>query len=376
MAEVLVVDDIPRNLEIIMQVLSRTGIEVSAAVSGTHALAYLKRRRPDLILLDIAMPDLDGITLCRQLKADPETADIPVIFLTAKVETEDVIRGFEAGAVDYVRKPFVVEELLSRVTTHLQLRESFARIQRQNREKDRYFSILAHDLRNPLSGFLNITEMLQLYHGDMNPEKIEEYLGLLKDSSRGLVKLLENLLTWSRVQIGALKPRMVPLNLGDIVDATASVLRPSMTLKEQQFFIDRAEGSPATTYGDTEMISTVVRNLLSNAIKFTPRGGSITVSLGGTADAVTLAVSDTGAGIDQQSLETIFEMGQTRSHHGTEGEKGTGLGLPLCHELVSVHHGSISVDSTPGKGTIFQVILPVSAGETGDAEPAGPSRKN
>lgn len=329
MAEVLVVDDVPRNLEIVMQMLTHQGIDVAVAVSGAHALSFLERRRPDLILLDIAMPDMDGFEVCRTLKQQEAYRDIPVIFLTAKTDTADVVRGFSAGAVDYVRKPFVMEELMSRVTTHLNLRESYGRIQRQNREKDRYLSILAHDLRNPLNGFLNITEMLQRFHHDMEAGKISEYLQLLQDSSQGLVKLLENLLTWSRLQIGALEAQRHPMDLRELITETRQVVGTALELKNQTCSLVLPEDGPLMVDADAEMIRTVIRNLMTNAIKFTPEGGSVTVTAGRAPGAVVFTVQDSGQGLDDAIIGTLFQVGGGALAPGNCRGEGNRAGAPV-----------------------------------------------
>lgn len=372
MAEVFVVDDVPQNLQMVMQILSERGLDVSVAVSGENALEYLSRQKPDLILLDISMPGMDGFTVCQKIKADPATAAIPVIFLTAKSDTEDVVRGFDVGAVDYVRKPFIMDELLSRVFTHLELKRSYERIQEQarqletaNAQKDRLFSIVAHDLRNPLSGFVSITELLQTRHGELPPETIDEYLTLLKESSEKLANLLENLLTWARLQLGALTPVLSRLDIPELLEETADLYRNNGTAKGVTITVD--DGSPVVIYADREMVFTVFRNLVANAVKYTNHGDEVRLRAeSGPDGSAVITVADTGIGMNQERADSLFETGATRSHRGTAGESGTGLGLLLSRDLLSAQGGDISVESAPGVGTTFRVTLPVSGVETDD----------
>ncbi|TVR70206.1 MAG: hybrid sensor histidine kinase/response regulator [Spirochaetaceae bacterium] len=378
MAEIFVVDDVPQNLQMVMQILSDRGLEVSVAVSGENALEYLTRRKPDLILLDIAMPGMDGFTLCRRIKDNPETSSIPVIFLTAKSETEDVVRGFELGAVDYVRKPFITDELVSRVFTHLELKRSYQRIQEQarqletlNAQKDRLFSIIAHDMRNPLSGFLSITQLLHSRFRELDQATMEEYLGLLSESSDKLNKLLENLLTWSRLQSEDVQPIIVDIRIGDLLKETADLYRNNAEVKGVGIRISESEEAPVR--GDQQMIFTVLRNLVSNAVKYSEKGGLVTIGASRNgAGEVIVTVADTGVGMSAEKVESIFETGATRSRRGTAGESGTGLGLLLSRDLMRLQGGDITAESTPGEGTVFRVILPASAVERDGAASSRP----
>ena len=164
---VLIVDDIPENLQVLGNILSAYGLDIGVATDGLQALENVKFQKPDLILLDIMMPGMDGFEVCEKLKSNPETSNIPVIFLTAKSQTEDIVKGFEVGAVDYVTKPFNSAELLVRVFNHLELKKAKDKIERQNDElkemndaKNKFFSIISHDLRGPFSGLLGLTSLI------------------------------------------------------------------------------------------------------------------------------------------------------------------------------------------------------------------------
>ena len=377
---ILIVDDVPGNLEILGNLLCEAGFEISVASNGRQAITVATAEPPALILMDVSMPEMDGYTACRRLKANPLTAGIPIIFLTAHSGESEIVRGFEAGGVDYVTKPFKTSELLARILTHLELKNSKERIVGQNMElkemneklsrseenlllanntKDKFFSILAHDLRNPISTFYQILDFVLSSQKTLDEEEKSGFLRTLRDTASNIRDLLENLLTWARSQTGRIdfKPALQPL--ASLARETAALLSHGAQQKNITIQVNIADN--ITAYFDTNMVSTVIRNLISNSIKFTSEGGTITVAAEEQGDFLAVSVKDTGIGMTAQDLQKLFRIDVHPSKIGTGKEKGTGLGLILCKEFVERHGGTIMASSRPKEGSTFTFTLPRSA---------------
>jgi two-component system, sensor histidine kinase and response regulator len=393
---VLVVDDSNVNREFIGSLLRKKGISIVFATNGREALEVASAKMPDLILLDVIMPELDGYEVCERLKNDETTKDIPVIFLTSKNQTEDLIKGFAFGAVDYVNKPFKEEELVSRVITHLELKKSRDTIEEQRMQlkltnasilehsktveklntklrdqnellqetihtKDKFFSIISHDLKGPLGLIISFTDLILNSFDKFDKDRMMGLVQQLKNSTITSTKLLENLLEWARSQTGELKRNPVKL---DICHVLKKVMQTEIeTARLKKLIIEMTECEGTFVYADESMLNTVLRNLISNAIKFTSGGGSISIYYktikSESEDYVEVEIKDTGRGIDTKVLPDLFKINKNRSTAGTDGEKGTGLGLILCRELVEKNKGSISVKSKLGEGSSFIFTVPV-----------------
>jgi len=354
---ILIVDDDPSNLEVIHTLLSGSGYRPLVAESGEGALAQAEIEPPDLVLLDIMMPGLSGIETCREFKKRPALSDIPVIFITALTDMESKLRGFSAGGVDYITKPIQHEEVLARIRTHLTIQRQQRELKRINADKDRFFSILAHDLKNPLVTFLTGTDLL--LDPKSSPDIEDEVLTLLSSQARGLYNLLENLLEWARIQIGGKQFKTEHCSLLSAYQLAVGPILPAVDEKGIRIRNEIPEDIEA--YCDLNALETVIRNLISNAAKFTPPGGVITVSAGPEPDSsgrVIFSVGDTGIGMNEKELELLFRIDAQFKRPGTEGESGTGLGLILCRELVEKMGGSIRAESEPGRGSVFIFSLP------------------
>ncbi len=360
---VLIVDDIQENLQLIGNILYKNGINVSSASSGSQALEKVNAKLPKLILLDISMPYMDGSEVCRKLKSDDKTKDVPIIFLTAKNQTEDMVAGLELGAVDYINKPFDPAVLLARVNTHLELSKVKQNLIAKNKEleelnatKDKFFRIIAHDLRSPLSSLLGGLSVLGHENNQDNPAADMQIVDMLKSSVKKGLKLLNNLMEWSSLQTGAFPFQPAILNLKELVEENIALLR-SLAM-DKSIVIDFNISKEVSVFADENMISSVIRNLVSNAIKFTNREGKIEVSSKRLEGYYEIAVKDNGIGIEKQLLDNMFKIDRTSSTKGTSGEKGTGLGLLLCKEFVEKHGGEIRIETTQGIGTCFYFTLP------------------
>jgi two-component system sensor histidine kinase/response regulator len=364
---ILIVDDIEQNLQVLGEILTAEGLRFAAAMNGKKALEVVARRRPDLLLLDMMMPDMDGYEVCRQLKANPDTANIPVIFLTAADDKESLVQAFNVGAVDYITKPFHAAELLSRIYAQLELQKTREALQyaneqlRQSNEmKDRLFSLVAHDLRGPFQTFIGTADLLTHYIDRLTKEQLVQMSRRLTETSQNLFTLTDNLLTWARAQM---MQNNITAQVADIsaIAATCMTLFESQAAEKNLTLINNATvGTVATV--DVELFNTVLRNLLSNAVKFTPSGGSITIEATYNGACITCTVRDTGIGMDEENLAKLFSRDSHSTTAGTDGEKGSGLGLLLCKELLERNGGSITVESATGHGTTFCFTLPEAVG--------------
>ncbi len=353
---ILVVEDIPRNLQVVCGILEKEGYNIAAVSDGRQAIEMIPEVKPDLILLDVMMPEMNGFEVCRHLKADAGTREIPIIFLTAKADSEDILKGFEIGAVDYVTKPFNGAELLSRVKTHLELRFSREALREMNATKDRFFSILAHDLRDPMQYLLLSSDALSNQYDALDDDKRRNYFQRFYKTSRQISDLLENLLLWSRSQREMVNINRERLDIAALASVSAGLA--ALKAEKKEISLETRIEPGVTAFVDGNMIAVVLRNLLSNAVKFTHHGGSVILSAESDGDDVEITVADTGVGIKPEDRENLFRVDRQKTTQGTDKEKGTGLGLLICKELVEKNNGTISVDSEPGNGTRFTVTLP------------------
>ena len=390
-ATILVIDDNTTNLNILLDYLNELSYRVLIAPSGEQALQRLQYARPDVILLDIMMPGIDGFETCRRLKADDTTKDIPVIFMTALTETVDKVRGFSVGGVDYITKPFQHEEVLARVKTHLTIRKLQQELRQQNEtleryaemlaqkndelkaknaeldeknsqlnllnaDKDKFFSIIAHDLRNPIGALRELPQLIAENLDNYSKDELRRLITMQRDAARNLFELLENLLTWSRMQRGLIEFNPEPIQVSALVQRSIALLTPSAAQKA--ITLTQAVNPSLLGMADHKMIDAVVRNLISNAIKFTNQGGTIEVSGNDDGAFMTIAVKDNGVGIGEQFLPKLFRIDEQYRRTGTANERGTGLGLILCKEFVERNGGEIRVESKIGNGSTFSFTLP------------------
>ncbi len=357
---VLVVDDNPQIFKVLGRLLDENGCSPAIAQNGAKALDFVNKKLPDLILLDIMMPGMDGLEVCKKLKQNPATKDIPIIFLTAKLEKETIISGLELGAVDYVTKPFHNKELMMRISTHLklkavekELKKTVDELKQANATKDKLFSIISHDLMTPFNTLISLSTILA--NEFLSADQTKKFINnILLASMRGY-NLAANLLSWSRTQTGKLKVTHKKINLSAIVDRNLEFLQTQANAKEINLF---SSIENTFVFADQNLLDTVIRNLLSNAVKFTPAKGRVEVFSHQKDDFVEISISDTGVGIKQEQLNKLFQEEVTHTTKGTSGEKGTGLGLMLCKEFVEKNGGLIGVESEEGKGSRFYIRLP------------------
>ncbi len=362
---VLIVDDVSQNLHIAEAILGKDGYRIVKAENGLEALELVSARKVDLVLLDIMMPEVDGFSVAKKLKEKDDTANIPIIFLTARNDTESITKGFELGAVDYITKPFRGEELRMRVKTHLRLRHTQRELREANAAKDKFFSIIAHDLRSPFTALVGMAQYLAGGIDKLDPATAKELLEGMHKSSKNAFNLLENLLEWSRVQTGRMPMHPKKVDLHEILEENLALFQ--VNIENKELTVENELHEKEEVWADENAVQTIFRNLLSNAIKFTPKGGVISVYGRRMKNRVAIMVKDTGTGMDSETMEKIFRIDRRSTSQGTEKEKGSGLGLILCKEFVERNHGELSVESEPGKGTLFSFTLPINSAAAGAA---------
>lgn len=361
---VLIVDDNPNNIRVLADYLETHGFKILVARDGESGINKAIYAQPSLILLDVMMPDIDGFETCRRLKANSTTQHIPVIFMTALTDVEDKVRGFAAGAVDYVTKPLQQEEVLARVSTHLKiqaltesLQQANARLMQMNVEKDKFFSILAHDLRGPFLPLLGSAELLYRRSRQLTPERVADMGEAIYQSGQRIMDLLENLLRWGQMQIGRVEFQPTALNVAELIKQNFDLLAANAKTKQIELLCTSI--TPMLVFADSHMLNFVLRNLITNAIKFTQPEGQIRVSWEAVeAGFVTMQVQDNGVGMTEKVLQSLFRMDMRHTSRGTANETGTGLGLLLCQEMVTRNGGRIWIKSREGKGTAVSFTIP------------------
>ena len=354
---VLIVDDVAENLRVLGNILQNNdACAIAVATSGQEALDSVAAEPPDLILLDVMMPGLDGYEVLDRLKAAPGTSDIPVIFLTAKVEPEDIVKGLARGAVDYVTKPFNSAELLARVQTHLELRRSRQAVARISRERKELLHMLCHDLANPLgaiAGFLEIADTPEYLF------KVKRHISQAAGAGLAIIALIRKMqaLEEGKIIIQA-------VSLPDAVRESAAMLGNMIARKEIKLELQLEPGAMVRAEA-TSLVNSVLNNLLTNAVKFSPRGGRIRVALQAGAGRAQLAVRDEGIGMPPALLRDLFDLRKTTSRPGTEGESGTGFGMPLVRRFMRSYGGDIVVTSSetgPDRGTEAVLAFQIAPG--------------
>lgn len=362
--KILIVDDVVSNVLLLKILLTNEKFQVCTASNGNMCIEMAKSEHPDLILLDVMMPDLNGFDTAVILKKDPETQEIPIIFLTALNNPSDLVKGFQVGANDFLTKPFNKEELVMRVMHQIQLVAAKRIIIRQNEElrrtisnRDKMYSVIAHDLRSPMA---SIRMVLNLAVNVVSKEVVgDEIFGLLDKANRESEEthdLLDNLLKWTKSQTGRLSVVYQELDLDDIVPGVVDIFRMIAEMKKIDLKYIPAD-EKLIVHADNDMIKTIIRNFLSNAVKFTPEGKAVEVFYKREGDFARISVRDHGVGIAPERVDAIFRTGETT--YGTGGEEGSGLGLQLCQDFARKNGGDAQVESTLGEGSTFSFTIPL-----------------
>ncbi|MBP3777024.1 MAG: hybrid sensor histidine kinase/response regulator [Prevotella sp.] len=366
--KILIVDDVVSNVLLLKILLTNEKFQVCTASNGNTCIEQAKKEHPDLILLDVMMPDINGFDTAVILKKDPETLDIPIIFLTALNNPSDLVHGFQVGANDFLTKPFNKEELVMRVMHQISLVAAKRIIVQQNEElkrtisnRDKMYSVIAHDLRSPMA---SIRMVLNLAVNVISPDIVgDEIFGLLDKANRESEEthdLLDNLLKWTKSQTGRLNVVYQDIDLDDIIPGVVDIFKMIAEMKKIKLqFLPSEE--KLIVHADNDMIKTIIRNFISNAVKFTPADKGIEVFYKREGDFAKISVRDHGVGIAPDRLDTIFHKGETT--YGTGGEEGSGLGLQLCQDFARKNGGDAMVESVLGEGSTFSVLIPLKKDE-------------
>ncbi|MBQ7511892.1 MAG: hybrid sensor histidine kinase/response regulator [Prevotella sp.] len=362
--KILIVDDVVSNVLLLKILLTNEKFQVCTASNGNMCIEQAKKEKPDLILLDVMMPDISGFDAAVILKKTPETQDIPIIFLTALNSPSDLVKGFQVGANDFLTKPFNKEELVMRVMHQIQLVAAKRIIVQQNEElrrtisnRDKMYSVIAHDLRSPMASIRMVLNLaVNVVSPDIVGQEIFDLLDKANRESEETHDLLDNLLKWTKSQTGRLNVVYQDVDLDDVVPGVVDIFRMIAEMKKITLqYLPSDE--KLTVHADNDMIKTIIRNFLSNAVKFTPEGKGIEVSYRREGDFARICVRDHGVGISADRVDSIFHKGETT--YGTSGEEGSGLGLQLCQDFARKNGGDAYVESVEGEGSTFSFTVPL-----------------
>jgi len=354
-ARILVVDDQPANVQIVGAVLGNLGHEIIPAEDGPTALKRVKLRPPDLILLDLLMPGMDGCQVCAELKADPDSQNIPVIFLSAADDKDLIVRALDSGGVDYITKPFNQAELISRVRTQLNLKVARDQLRQFAEDKDELLGILAHDLKNNLGGINVSAALLSRQIGRYNDDRLSQLASNIQRSSSQSLAFVREFLANSAADHGfTFTP--APVNLAEAAAAAARQHEEAAQLKNIAIQTDFPTG-PLMAMADNSALVQVLDNLVSNALKFSPPGKQVFVSVRALNHHAECTVRDEGPGFNADDKARMFRRYGRLSAKPTGGEPSTGLGLSIVRKLVLGMGGELHCETAAGHGTTFSVRL-------------------
>jgi len=355
---ILVIDDNETNIGVLIDTLKTQGFETITARNGAMGIRRAKFSKPDLILLDIKMPEMDGYEVCERLKADEQTRNIPIIFISALSETFDKIKAFAVGGVDYVTKPFQEDEVLARVKTHLMLQAQQKQLLQLNQDKNEFFGIATHDLKNPLSAILGGTEMIEKSikaEQFASKTKVIDYANLINNSATNMFNIIKNLL-----DVNAIDSGKIPVFIEN--SEILSVLRKIVFEYSQKAKCKdiSLEFSPVNreyfAYVDINKVRQILDNLVSNAVKYSPFGKKVYIRIFTTENAtVCCEIQDEGQGLSQEEQKKLFQKFSRLTPQPTNHENSTGLGLFIVKKLVTAMGGKVWCESELGKGSKFVV---------------------
>lgn len=363
--KILIVDDVVSNVLLLKVLLKNEKFKTVTASDGLEAIQQAEKELPDLILLDVMMPQMDGFETAMHLKNNPTTAGIPIIFLTALNSTQDIVKGFQAGANDFITKPFNKEELLVRVNHQISLVAAKKLILERTEElrktivgRDKLYSVIAHDLRSPLASIKMVLNMMVLgLSEDVIGKEMYQMLQMVNHSTEDVFSLLDNLLKWTKSQIGKLNVVYQDFRIDEVVEGVLDIF--SLVSKSKNIQLVNDSIDTVTVHADVDMVKTILRNLLSNALKFSYEGSQIIIGSQVETDKVIVSVKDSGKGMSAEDKEKLLKTETHFSRYGTNNEEGSGLGLLLCQDFAIKNGGDLWFESEEGKGSTFFFSLPL-----------------
>ena len=359
---VMIVDDTAANIELLSESLG-DDYELIFATSGADALELIRADKPDLLLLDVMMPGMDGYQLCTLLKGDPATRDIPIIFVTAMCQEEDEIKGLELGAIDYVTKPISPHIVRARVRNHLELKRYRDLLETlstaADRAKKEFLRCISHELRTPLTPILGMTDLVLTTEEDDDKRK---YLSLVQKAAMKLLGIIEDLIETSRFEGDGVHLENTSFLLRPFLEAVVEEHVPEAVCKGLKLGLSLEPGLPEAVSADQGMLRKMLAMVLGNALKFTSQGEvglAVQLSEEAPAGMLRFSVSDTGIGIAQQDLGRIFNDFTQSDGTVTRAYPGLGLGLTLARRIAELMGGSIWAEARPGGGSVFRFEIPL-----------------
>lgn len=362
--KLLVVDDVQTNVLLLKALLSKDGYGILVANNGQEALEVIRNENPDLILLDVMMPGMDGFEVAERLKSEEYRCEIPIIFLTALDDTQSIVNGFKLGAGDFISKPFRKEELMVRIKHQLSLVAARRIIEEKNEElrktiagRDKMYSVIAHDLRSPMASMRMLlnTIMMSVEKDKIDPD-IFDMLEMSNKTSEEVFSLLDNLLKWTKSQLGKLTVIPQKLDISGLADGVVEVMNSVAEVKHIKLI--RTDHESFFVYVDIEMIKSVLRNLISNAVKFSNPDSEIKVGIKAEDGKVIVSVTDSGKGIKKEDQHKLLKDSTHFTTYGTNSEEGSGLGLLLCRDFARKNGGELWFESEENLGSVFSFSLP------------------
>lgn len=351
---ILVVDDQPQNLKILGEILSYD-YELIIANNGITALKAMFLSKPDLVLLDIMMPEMDGFEVIREIKKNEQYRGIPVVFLSAKDQPEDILKGFELGAVDYITKPFNQKEVLVRVKSHIELYQIRNELHTTNKNKDDLIAVLANDLKNHILSALGLSDLL-VRTEDISNDKRKKYIRHIHSSSESTYALLMDLIHWSKLQNNRFVLNFKDTNLVSLLENNIEQLQTK--LQEKNIMIEKDYPDKILFTADEEKMNVVLRNLLDNAIKFSPIDGQVRIFANNDKGIINCSIADMGKGMKEETLKKLFSQPHINASDDVAMYHGTGLGMWLCQKFIRLQKGEINVESNSDKGTTISFSMP------------------
>ena len=362
--KLLVVDDVQTNVLLLKALLSKDGYGILVANNGQEALEVIRNENPDLILLDVMMPGMDGFEVAERLKSEEYRCEIPIIFLTALDDTQSIVNGFKLGAGDFISKPFRKEELMVRIKHQLSLVAARRIIEEKNEElrktiagRDKMYSVIAHDLRSPMASMKMLlnTIMMSVEKDKIDPD-IFDMLEMSNKTSEEVFSLLDNLLKWTKSQLGKLTVIPQKLDISGLADGVVEVMNSVAEVKHIKLI--RTDHESFFVYVDIEMIKSVLRNLISNAVKFSNHDAEIKGGSKEEDGKVIVSVTDSGKGIKKEDQHKLLKDSTHVTTYGTNSEEGSGLGLLLCRDFARKNGGELWFESEENLGSVFSFSLP------------------
>ena len=365
---VLVVDDLPANVKLLAMILKLEGFEVSTAASGSEALQLIETRAPDVVLLDVMMPEMDGFETCRRIREKPETRQLPVVMVTALQEVADRVRALDVGADDFLSKPVEEVEVVARVKSLVrakrnrdELERAYADLRRAEELRDSLTQMLVHDLRTPLTAVLVSLDLLGSEHAGALNSNQKELVAISARGGGNLLRLVNELLDVAKLESHQMNLNWTQVSVAELWEEALGEVAP--LIKERSAEVERAEVSDSVMLPcDADLLRRVLVNLLSNALKFSPRRSQIALGADVEGETVQMWVRDNGVGIAAEHQSRIWDkFGQAETQRIEGNRVSTGLGLTFCKLVVEAHGGSIHLKSTPGLGSTFSFALPITA---------------